>query len=500
MARKVPSQIEAIEKASVYPEDEPNRFRLGDIGVSGLSIFGGITETELKRELNFPNSIKTYQSMSYHTAVYAPLSLYKSLVNKVTYRFKLPDNPTAEEKNKAEILEQMLFKDMEHPFSSFIDDAMTMTLYGFAPVEKVYRRRTKASGSLFDDGLIAPKKLALRHQTSIEKFIFDETGDNVLAVKQCITGTNDPYGRYSSKGSSVSIPRSKFMLFTTGNNRANPYGTSPLRNVYLPYRYLSALEEIEAGGVQKEITGIPLLRIPAQYMAADAPAEQKALYEQFKNIVRNLQAGNQSGVVLPSAYDEQTRQALFDLELLSSDGKRQFDISAIKEYYRSLIFIGMQADILLLGNTATGGSFALGTVKNSLTGNAVEGFLRSIVQIVNKELILQIYQLNSWNTDRMIEIDYEGFEGESLDDVGKFVQRCAAVGMMTKDVDTINYIRKIMGIDPLPEGTTQEDLDEMLTDKTSRSSDGMQEGLNSGTGTSDGSSGNASDINNNNAS
>ncbi|MBL7378074.1 hypothetical protein IL400_23200, partial [Escherichia coli] len=77
-----------------------------------------------------------------------------------------------EEKRQAEILSQMLFEDMEYPFEDVIQDALTMTTYGFSVCEKVYRKRTRAAGSLFDDEPIAPKKIAIRRQSSIDKFIF----------------------------------------------------------------------------------------------------------------------------------------------------------------------------------------------------------------------------------------------------------------------------------------------------------------------------------------
>jgi hypothetical protein len=214
------------------------------------------------------------------------------------------------------------------------------------------------------------------------------------------------------------------MLFNIGRNRSNPYGTSPLRDVYLPWKYLQAIEELEATGVSKDLQGIPLLRLPAQYMSADASPDQKIVYENFKNIVRNLQQGSQAGVILPSAVDPETRKELFDLQLLSSEGKKSFDTAAIKDYYRTMIFIGLSADILLMGNTQTG-SFALGSLKNSITGNAIENYLRRIVQVLNDDLIRQIYELNSWDVTRRCKVDYEGFEETDLDDFSRAVQRPA---------------------------------------------------------------------------
>lgn len=493
MARK--SNVEPLQKALNH-QDQPERFRLGEISNSGLNIFSGIPQEELKRELDFPNNLKTYKLMSYHPAVNAALTLYSSMIAKARYRIIPHKNATEEEKRQAEILSQMLFEDMEHPFEDVIQDALTMTTYGFSVLEKVYRKRNRASGSLFDDELITPKKIAIRRQTSIDKFIFSEDGNEIKGVKQTII--SDSMNRFTARGNDRVLPRSKFMLFTAGGANDNPYGTSPLRNIYVPWKYLSAIEELEAQGVQKELHGIPVLSVPAQYMSSEASPEQKAIFENMKNIVRNLQQGSQAGVVLPSTVDPETRQKLFDIELLSTDGKKAYNLTEIKEYYRSLIFIGMSADILLLGNTNTG-SFALASVKNTLTGNAVEGYLKRIIQVINNDLVRQIYELNGWDVRRMAKVDYENLSEESLEGISKYFQRITSVGMMPKTVDTVNYVLSTLGLEPLPEDTSKEELEELLPDFRSRASDGMQVGR-TGNGTSTGVSGDdTSSLNQDNA-
>jgi len=493
MARQ--AKVTELSKASNLGEDDISRFRLGEVGYVGLPIFNGVSNSEIKSELNHPNCLKTYKTMSYHPSVNAPLSLFSNMVSKATFRFVPPKDATEEEKKTTEIVESM-FKDMDQPFEDFLEEAMTFTQYGWSVVEKVYRKRTKSSGSMYDDGLIGIRKLALRSQESIEKFIFDDTGNEVIAVKQNLSGLSDPYNQFlKRKELIVTIPRSKFMLFNLGRNRSNPYGTSPLRDAYLPWRYLQAIEELEATSVVKDINGLPVLRIPAQYMAADASQDQKLIYENFKNIMRNLQQGAQSSMILPSTMDSESRSALFQIELLSQDGKKNFSLTDIKNYYSTQIYTALGADILILGNTQSS-SFSLGTLKNTQASNVAEGFLKRIVQVINEDLIKQIYSLNNWPLDRRCKMDYEGFEGESLDEIGKFLQRALSVGGLNKDLDVINFSRNAIGIDPLPEGT---DISEIVTENTSRSGDGMSTPF-EGTRTSNGSGENSSDNNSDNAS
>jgi hypothetical protein len=450
--------------------DKPEPFQLGEMGISGAPIFAGIPANEIKRELNFPTNLTTFKKMMLHPAVNASMSLHKSMLSKATFRVLPCKNPTAKEKFQAKKIEEML-TDMDTPLEDVVSSSLSALEYGFAPLEKVFRLREKAFGSKYSDGLIGVKKLALRHQESIDTFIFDDEGNEVLGLKQSLTNVNDPMGRYTkcAKGDIV-LPREKFMLFTVGNDKSNPYGTSPLRNVFLPWKYLQAIEELEASGIAKDLAGLPFIRIPAQMMSADASTEQKLAFEQFKAIGRNLQNNAQACVILPSDCDPDTRQPLFSLELLENVSKKSFNTTDVKSYYREMIFIGLSADLLLMGNTTTG-SFALGAIKQSLTGATVEGYLKNIVQTFNLDLIKHLYELNSWDVSRMCELDFEGFEDVDLDSFSKSIQRIGSVGYLPRTLDVVNDILRKHGLDALPEGT---ELDDILPEKTSKASEGMK--------------------------
>lgn len=461
-ARKKP-----VTKA-VSPLDQPERFRLGEVGALALRVFNGVTQDELRRELNWPNSITTYKQMSDHSAINAPLTLFSNIIAKATWVYKPPENATEEEKNQVKIINQMM-GDMEHSWGDFIQDVLSSNVFGFCVNEKVYRKRYKANGSMYDDGIIGWKKLPIRVQESISKFIFSEDGNDVIGVQQNLSAINDIYNRFSRKSNLINIPRSKFLLFRTGKHRGDPFGKSPLRDAYLAWRFLTQLEELEALGVAKDLNGIPVLRLPPQVLSADGSPENQDQRLYFENAIRNLQVGEQMGIILPALYDEQGK-SLYDIELLSTDGKKNFDLNKIKEYYRGLIFISLFADILLQGNTNTG-SFALGSIKNSLSGAYAERLISNIAEVIQNDLIRQTYELNSWPTDRMGKLDFDNLDNTDIESLSKYLQRVASVGLLEKDRAVLNAVRQGIGIDPLPEDLPpQQDL---LTPETSRSGDGM---------------------------
>lgn len=469
-----------VQKAGIPYNDDPSavavtrpeRFRLGEIGYQGLNIFDGISKDELKKELTWPASIKTFKQMSYHSAITAPLTLFENMIGKASFRFIPPPNATEEELRRTRIMQEML-DDMEGTFPEFIKESLSMLVYGFSIHEKVYRRRNSASGSKYNDNVIAWKKLPLRSQDTIEKFEFSKTGNEIIGVKQNLNMVADDYGRFSNRNDKeVIIPRAKYLHFIAGRHRGDPYGKSMLRDAYLAWRYLTAIEEIEAMGVSRDLNGLPMMKIPAQYMAPDASPEQKVVYEYMKGVIRNIQNNQQSGLILPSAVDPETRQALFDFELISTDGRKNYDTSEIKTYYKNLIFTSMFADILITGQGNTG-SFALAQTKNTLAASTAEAILAGIVEEINRDLVRQTYELNEWDPARAARLDYEGLQETDVETISKAWQRLSSVGLVPKTINTVNAVLDVLGVDRLPESTTREELEELLTDNTSRSGDGM---------------------------
>ena len=470
--KKAPESAVPVEKA-LLPQDQPERFRLGEMGSLGLNVFNGVTQDELKKELNWPYSINTFREMSSHSAINAPLTLFENIISKATWLYKPPPDATDEEKKQAKIITSMM-KDMEQPWSEFIKDALSANVFGFSVHEKVYRKRYKSNGSMYDDGIVGWKKLPIRAQESIQKFIFSDDGNDIIGVKQNLSSLQDPYSRFAKRISNeVVLPRSKFILFRTGKHRGDPFGKSPLRDAYLAWRFLTALEEMEATGVSKDLTGLPVLFLPAQYLAADAPPEVQAVRMHYENAMRNLQMNQQSAMILPQIIDPDSKQPMFKLELLSVDGKKNFDITKIKEYYKNLIFTSLFSDVLVLGQSSTG-SFALGSIKNSLSGAYAERLIYSIAETINNDLIRQTYILNSWDVSRMGTLDYDGLENADMESLSKYYQRVASVGLLEKDRSVLNAVRLGAGIDPLPEDMPpQQDL---ITPETSRSGDGLEVG------------------------
>ena len=111
------------------PEDQIERFRLGEIGNLGLRVQYGVSEEEVKKELNFPGNIDTYKQMSYHPTINSALTLFENLASNVRWEFTPLPDATEEEKRQCKIIEEMMH-DMTHSWGEFISDIMSSLQFG----------------------------------------------------------------------------------------------------------------------------------------------------------------------------------------------------------------------------------------------------------------------------------------------------------------------------------------------------------------------------------
>jgi hypothetical protein len=411
--------------------DTPDRFKLGEAGFLGLPMFNGVTTAEQKRELNFPNSIKVFKQMGYHSTINSAMTLFDNLISKVDWQITPPKDATEAEKEQCRIVQSMLH-DMEQPWGDFISDVLSCNQFGFSVHEKVFRRRLLSNGSDFNDGILGWRKLPLRAQETIEKFLPSKDGNDIIGVKQNISGVSDPYNLYSTRGAEINLPRSKFLLFRAGKHRGDPYGCSPLRDAYLAWRFLTALEDLEAVGISKDLNGIPILKIPSNVLSSNASAAELATRAYYENSMRNLGNNQQSTVLLPSDVDPETKIPLFELSLLSVDGKKAFDLNKVKEYYKNLILTSLFSDVLMMGQSQVG-SFALGSIKNSLSASFANATLKRICDVLNQDLIKHTYEVNEWDVSRRGKLDFDNLDPVDLDTLSKAIQRIGAVGFPTKE-------------------------------------------------------------------
>lgn len=413
------------------------------IGVSGLRHFSGYVREEFLRELMGLRATRVYREMRDNDAIVGGVMFaIEMLLRKVEWEVKPPEDGGPDDEAAAEFVAECL-DDLQLPFSNYIADCLSFLTYGFSLHEIVYKRRLgdaparARERSKFDDRRIGWAGFPTRAQDTIQRWQFDDEGMTTGAWQQ------PPLG-----GTERLLPLEKCLLFRTTSHKDNPEGRSCLRNAYVAWYFKKRLSEIEAIGVERDLAGLPLMRIPAAIMDPNADATAQAQYAAAKNMVVNVRRDAQEGIILPSDRDEHG-QARYDFELLTTGGTRQFDTDKIINRYDQRIAMTLLADFILLGHEKVG-SFALSSDKTDLFAFALGAWLQEIGAQFNRHAVPRLLRLNGMAGQ--CELRHGDIEQLELDKFTAAVEALTGAGMpLFPDPVAENAARKRIGLPSLEE-------------------------------------------------
>ena len=391
------------------------------LGVAGDNTRNGqIRADEFLPELRGRKAIRKYREMRDNDAtIGAVLYAVEQILRDVELDVK-PANDSEEAKREAEFVKSVL-DDMDHTLDDHVAEALSFLSYGFAFFEVVYKRRvgptvrSDKKRSKYTDGRIGVRKIAARAPWTLNKFDVDQKTGDVLGVEQSVGLMN---GRNY-------IPVNKSLYYRTTSLNGDPSGRSILRNAYTSYEYLNNLQAIEAIAVERELAGIPVARIPSEYLSGDASPAQAGFVNSLQQILRDVKFNEQGYIVLPSdTYPDKdgapTNIRLVDIELMSSSGTRNIEIDPIVRRYQHDIARSVLSEFLLLGSQ--GGSYALSKSKSDMFLRALESYIQAIVDVLNKQLIERLWELNGLNYDNMPKIVAGDVAPHDLREIAAFLR------------------------------------------------------------------------------
>lgn len=402
-----------------------------EIGTTGLnySLDGSVHE-EFLSTLKGQSGIKIYKEMSSNDPVIgAILYIIRQLVRKVEWRVE-PGGDSEEAKEKAEFLESCK-DDMETPWSDVVSEILSMCIYGWSYHEVIYKKRKGRSKnprfkSEFNDSRIGWRKMPIRAQDTLHGWVFDESGNgDVIGMKQLAP----PY--YKEK----IIPMSKALLFRTESIKNNPEGRSLLRNAYRPWFFKKRIEEIEGIGIERDLAGLPVLKVPNAWDIFDTSnPDSVAMKNLAETLVRNIRRDRMEGIVLPEDWE---------LDLISSGGERSFSTNDIINRYNQQIAMTLLSDIIMMGSNQVG-SFALADIKKSLLAAAIETILQSIVEVFNRIEIPRLFELNTFSEGELPYFVTDEVETPDIEALSKYITSLSNAGMqLFPDERTENYLRTL---------------------------------------------------------
>lgn len=418
-----------------------------ELGVSGTNTYTGtIRADEFLSDLRGIKAIQKYREMRDNNAtigavMYAVEQTLRDVEIKVV---PADDSETA----LAEVdFVKSIFDDMDHSLDDHISEALSFLTYGFAWFEVVYKvrggdARSSKKNSKYTDGRIGIKKLSVRAPWTVQRFEMDKDSGDVLGLHQLVTWGKPP----------VMIPVEKSVYYRTTSLNNDPSGRSVLRNAFVAYTYLNRIQGYEAIAIERELHGIPVGRLPAEFMAGDATEDQIAVRKNFEQILRDVKLNEQGYILIPSDLQQDgdgklTSHRMVDVELISANGSRSIDIDPVVRRYQHDIARSVMAEFMMLGGGATG-SYALSKTKTDLFLRSMESYINAIVDTLNKQLIESLWKINGLPWDTMPKLVAGDVAPHDLKELASFIRNLNGADISLADQP--NVVEELMHVAELP--------------------------------------------------
>jgi len=403
-----------------------------ELGVYGKNTYtGDIRADEFLQELRGKKAIQKYREMRDNNAIIGSVMYAVEQTLRDVKINVVPANDSEEAKKEADFLKSVL-DDMDHSLDDHISEALSYLTYGFSWFEIVAKRRegdarSPKKNSKYNDGRIGIKKLAIRAPWTVNRFEVDLESGEVLGMYQDVVWGKAP----------TMIPVEKSLYYRTTSLNNDPSGRSVLRNAYTSYVYLNKIQGYEAVAIERELHGVPVGRMPAEYLSGDATTDQANLRGQFERILRDLKNNEQGYALLPSdlyvdADGKPTNQRLMDIELITANGSRSIQIDPVVKRYQHDIARSLMAEFLMLGSSS-GGSYALSKTKTDLFLRSLESYINVIVDTLNKQLVERLWQLNGLSFDTMPKLVAGDVAPHDLREIAAFLRNINGAGIEVKD-------------------------------------------------------------------
>lgn len=407
-------------------------------GLTGLRSFDGVVREEFLRVLSGPSGVRTYKEMASNDAVIGGL-LHAAIqmMRKVTSSVLTNGESNREQEARKFIAECM--NDMSFSWQDTQTEIFSMLTYGWSYFERVLKirkgdSRDPKTQSKYSDGKVGFRKLAIRSQDTLDRWEIDRNG-GIQGMWQQAAADSDV------RTKNVFLPIDRCLLFRTVLNKNNPEGRSLLRHCYRSWFFKNNYEELVAIGVERDLVGLPTLKPPDGFKANTE--ENLVITEDMKRVLRNIRRDQQEGVLIPPGWE---------LSLMSSPGKRQFDMESLMNYYDKRIAMSLLGQFIMLGMDRVG-SFALSkTQYNDLFLLSMQGWLGSIDEVVNRFAIDELLKVNGYgDIENPPYLSHGRIQDYSLDELSVFITRVFKSGLLTPDDDLEGLLRMIAGLTEVPE-------------------------------------------------
>lgn len=402
----------------------------GEYGASGTqNIYGRIYGEDYNTLFDGKNGLALFDQMDRSDAqVGAASDIIKLPIRAAQWRCVPPDDATAKEKEIADAVNLVLFESNNWPsgesWDFYLRHLLMRVSHGFGLLEKIWT---------FDDdsGLLKWRRLAPRLPKTVDKFMTNPDG-SLRAVVQYVAPSGTANFSYKE------IPAEYCVLSVRDREGDNYFGRSVYRRLYKHWFYKDEAYRIDGIRLDRYGVGIPVAKL-----GENASLSNDDLTE-IELVLRSLRSHER-------AYIIETHDV--DFRIMVPDGGHGGATGLMEsvQHHDTMIvrgvlatFMSDHAEGLNTNRTRTLADIFLHSLKGEAAATAGD---------VVSQLIRPFCNLNFDMTDaRYPNVQISGIGDLTVEQISTYLSPLITAGAVTADDSVEDQLRKIFGLEPLPDG------------------------------------------------
>jgi len=384
-----------------------------------------------KHELSINQAFYTYRDMKLDGIISGSMSFIKAVLSKGDFKIAYHEKSNQQEKKVIDALNASLENMQDYDKKRLISNWLQMLDYGCSLNEVVCER----VGGTFVFKTISPI-----HLTTVEKFQMKGGSLDKLLLNPA---DNDGLV-YNVDVAQKDISGSKILFFRIEPDSDFPLGKSLLYGAYTAWKSKKILQEYEAIGVAKNLSGVLDIKVPSTYINkyfAEPNSEEAVYIANLLTQAEMLHAGKGS-YILSASDCQDNGQRLFEITTVGGNGgnAQNYNVGQAISRYNQEIMLSLQTMVLSLGAEG-GGSFALSDNSTYLMTLFIDNVQRVISQEFKKAVRIA-YELNGLPLERIPELEFEPVQPLDWTEFTQGWQRLLQSGGVTADQGLETFLRE----------------------------------------------------------
>lgn len=405
-------------KVTTYPVREGDAdLRFTNDGSSGTLIYGGYYEEEYLRKLQHKEGMDVYDTMRRSDPqVKMILSVVKNPILSAKWDIEAVDD-SEEEQEIAEFVRHCLFYDIKSPdgrkrktFKNLLREGLSFVDFGFSCFEVVHK--VVYNHPRWGD-YIGLRDIAWRSPKTIERWELAKDGSIKYVVQQVegdFTQTNYIDGKH-------------LLVFTNDKEGDNYEGISLLRSVYGNHFRKNLYRKLQAIGLERSATGVPMGELDENI------ADKDAAFTALRKILKRFTSHQESYIATPAGVKISEMKMTHDSEAL------QMVVDAENvEMTKSVL-----ANFMEMGISGSG-SYSLGTDLSDIFLSGIELYADIIEDGINSCVIEKLVKMKFGEREYYPVLKVSGINDKAGKELAEIISMLAQNGLVQKSERLYKYI------------------------------------------------------------